>query len=146
MLKTDNLAGLASYATARNNMGLGGAAQLAVGTAAGTVAAGDDGRFTALTVTDITTDITLALAAAGKLQRHTSATAHALTIPPNSSVAFPVGTVIPVRSFGVGLWTITRGSGVVLRESGSGTDSDVLLFQYDYRVLVKEDTDTWVLL
>ncbi|MCY0917045.1 hypothetical protein OS965_02490 [Streptomyces sp. H27-G5] len=46
LTKSDNLAGLASAATARTNLGLSGAALLPVGTAASTVAAGDDSRIT----------------------------------------------------------------------------------------------------
>lgn len=46
LTKADNLASLASASTARTNLGLGGAAVLAVGTGAGTVAAGDDSRIT----------------------------------------------------------------------------------------------------
>ena len=42
-----NLSDLASASSARSNLGLGGAAVLAVGTSAGTVAAGDDSRFSA---------------------------------------------------------------------------------------------------
>ncbi|MGK5729710.1 hypothetical protein [Streptomyces sp. URMC 124] len=46
LAKTANLSDLGSVNTARANLGLGGAAVLNVGTASGTVAAGDDARFT----------------------------------------------------------------------------------------------------
>jgi hypothetical protein len=146
MLKTENLSGLASYPTARTNLGLGAAALLAVGTAAGTVAAGDDARFYGIIVSNFTADFTLALTDVGKLHRHTDAAAHSVTIPPNSTVAFPIGTVIPIRAYGAGIVTLIRGSGVELRSAGSATNTNIVLVQYDYSVLVKEDTNVWVLL
>jgi hypothetical protein len=45
LLKADNLAGLADPAAARTALGLGASATLAVGTGAGTVAAGNDSRI-----------------------------------------------------------------------------------------------------
>lgn len=45
LLAANNLSDLNNIATARTNLGLGGAAVLGVGTTAGTVAAGDDSRF-----------------------------------------------------------------------------------------------------
>jgi len=46
LAKTANLSDLGNVNTARSNLGLGAAAVLNVGTSAGTVAAGDDSRFT----------------------------------------------------------------------------------------------------
>lgn len=45
LLKADNLSGLANVTTARTNLGLGDAAVKNTGTAAGTLAAGNDARF-----------------------------------------------------------------------------------------------------
>jgi hypothetical protein len=45
--------------------------------------------------------------------------ANTLTIPPNSSVAFPVGTTLTVEQAGAGQCTVTAGAGVTLHNSSS---------------------------
>jgi len=62
-------------------------------------------------------DYTLALTDAETIQKCTKATAQALTIPPDSSVNFPINTVIEVYQYGAGQVTLTPGSGVTLRSA-----------------------------
>ena len=84
---------------------------------------------------------TFALADANNVVQYNSATAGTATVPPNSSVAFPVGTAIEVHQIGAGELTIAAGSGVTLN-SRNGTDT---AGQYAIAVLRKTATDTWVL-
>jgi len=58
------------------------------------------------------TSYTLVLGDAGKLVQSNTSSANTLTIPPNSSVAFPVGTQILVVQAGSGQTTLVGGSGV----------------------------------
>lgn len=46
-----------------------------------------------------------------------------LTVPPASSVAFPIGTTIGAAQYGVGQTTLTAGSGVTLRSRGGALRS-----------------------
>jgi hypothetical protein len=85
------------------------------------------------------TSYTLVLTDAGKDVRCTNASAITLTVPPNSSVAFPIASTVLFSQGGAGVVTATAGSGVTLRASkGSATAA-----QYDIRGLEKTDTDTW---
>ena len=59
-----NLSDLASASTARTSLGLGGAAVLSVGTTTGTVAAGDDVRFTTAYTASFTAQTTVTIAGA----------------------------------------------------------------------------------
>jgi hypothetical protein len=72
------------------------------------------------------------------------ATAIALKIPTNASVAFPVGTVITVLNKGAGTCTIsavTSGTTTVL--SAGATAAAPTLGQYKSAALIKVATDIW---
>lgn len=134
----------ASTSAMRTTLGLGDSATKNTGTASGEVAAGDDSRFDTLSVNTQSGAYTLVLADAGKLIRSASGT-HAWTVPPNSSVAFPIGTVISLRNaVGGGTVTITRGSGVSIYIGGETTSKDPTFAEGGIATLVKEDTNTWV--
>lgn len=100
--------------------------------------------FLAVPVETKDADYTFVMNDSGRMKRHTSATGHAFTIPPNSSVAFPVGTVLLVRNIGSGVVTLTRGSGVALRIPGSATDGNKSVAQWGYVSILQEATDVWV--
>lgn len=67
-------------------------------------------------------DYTLAMGDAGKHYYHVSATPHTLTIPANSSVAFPIGTVIAiVNENGAGAITLAITSDTLRWGSSTGS-------------------------
>jgi hypothetical protein len=111
------------------------------GSAWATISAGSGGSIGQLNgINDQTgTAYTLVLSDAGKDVRCTNAAAVALTIPPNSAVAFPVGTWLLFSQGGAGAVTATAGAGVTLNAAnGKATTA-----QYDIRGLEKVGTDTW---
>lgn len=71
---------------------------------------------------------------------HTSASAHAWTIPPG---IFSRGDAIYVRNTGTGAVTLTRGAGVVLRIAGSGTDADVTLASYGAGTIICDNSNVF---
>lgn len=73
-----------------------------------------------------------------------NASANAIKIPTNASVAHPVGTVITIINIGTGLCTIsavTSGTTTVL--SAGATAASPTLAQYKSAACVKTATDTW---
>ena len=76
----------------------------------------------------------------GKLITVSNAGANTLTIPPNSSVAYGIGTQINIAQLGAGQVTITAGAGVTLNSSGAKLK---LKDQYSVATCVKTDTNTW---
>ena len=87
------------------------------------------------------TSYTLVLADGGKLVEMNNASANTLTVPPNSSVALPVGTQILVLQTGAGQTTLAAGSGVTVNsKDGNLKLSD----QWCGVTLIKRATDIWV--
>ena len=71
-----------------------------------------------------------------------NASASTLTIPLNSSVAFPTGTCITVLNIGAGTVTISGTGGVTVLSAGATATSPTLA-QYKSCALIKTGTDTW---
>jgi len=86
------------------------------------------------------TTYTTVLADDGKLITCSNAAAIALTIPPNSSVAYGIGTQINIAQLGAGTVTITAGAGVTLNSDGAKLKTNA---QYAVATCVKTDTNTW---
>jgi len=82
----------------------------------------------------------LVLADKDKLVEMNVATANNLTVPPNSSVAFPIGTQINVLQTGAGTTTLVAGSGVTV----NATPGLILRARWSSVTLIKRGTDTWV--
>jgi hypothetical protein len=73
-----------------------------------------------------------------------NASANAIKIPTNASVAHPIGTVITVLNIGAGTCTIsavTSGTTTVL--SAGATAAAPTLLQYRSAACIKTATDTW---
>lgn len=87
------------------------------------------------------TTYTTVLTDDGKLVTCDNAAAIALTIPPNSSIAYGIGTQINIMQLGAGQVTITAGAGVTLRSAGSKLKTNA---QYAVATCCKIATDTWV--
>lgn len=85
------------------------------------------------------TAYTLVLADAFKLVAMDSASTNTLTVPPNSSVAFPVGTRIDLSQDGAGQTAIAAGAGVTIRTP----ETMKIRKQYGKATLIKRATDTW---
>ena len=87
------------------------------------------------------TTYTLVLGDASETVEMNNASANTVTIPPNSSVAFPVGTEVNFVQYGAGATTIAAGAGVTLRSKNSNL---ILAGQYSACTARKRDTDEWV--
>jgi hypothetical protein len=90
-------------------------------------------------ITTRTADYTLALGDAFSVIRMNVAIAHAVTVPTNSVVAFPVGTEIEIGQTDVGKTTIVAGAGVTI----NAPDGVAYDLRFRYGRLRKTATNTW---
>jgi hypothetical protein len=90
------------------------------------------------------TTYTTVLADNGKLVTQTNASAITTTIPPNSSVAYPVGAQINVVQLGSGQVTFAQGAGVTIVSTGATASAPALRAQYSTATAIQTATDTWL--
>lgn len=91
-------------------------------------------------VSSKTVDYQFALGDASSTVVFNKSTAIIGTVPPNATVAFPIGTLIEVGQTGAGILTIAAGAGVTIRSVGGTLD---FTDQYQHGQLRKVATDTW---
>ena len=88
-----------------------------------------------------TSSYTLVSGDASDFVEVSSSSATTVTVPTNSSVAYPVGTTIHIVQTGSGQITVAGAGGVTV----NGTPGLKLRTQWSAATLVKRATDTWVL-
>ena len=95
-----------------------------------------------LTQNQQTASYTLVLTDKDKLVEMLVATANNLTVPLNSSVAFPIGSQVNIIQTGAGQTTVVATGGVTI----NGTPGLKLRTQWSSATLIKRGTDTWAVI
>lgn len=93
-------------------------------------------------ITEQTASYTLALTDKDKLIEVNVGSANNLTIPPESSVNFPIGSQVNILQTGTGQTTIVAGAGVTV----NATPGLKLRARWSSVTLIKRASDTWVAL
>ena len=89
------------------------------------------------------TTYTFVLADAGKMVTSSNGSAQTLTVPPNSSVAYAIGTQVIVQNIGSANATLAEGSGVTINSKDDNKEIDG---QYAAATLIKTATNAWSLI
>ena len=89
------------------------------------------------------TTYTPILADAGKIITLNNGSAIAVTIPPNSGVAYAIGSSLTFISIGAGLTTIGQGAGVTIASAGGTATAPIITAQHNSATAIKIATDTW---
>jgi hypothetical protein len=105
-------------------------------------AAIDLGKLADVSTSAQTASYTLVLTDKNKIVEMGVGSANNLTVPPNSSVAFPVGSQINILQTNTGQTTIVAGAGVTV----NATPGLKIRAQWSSATLIKRATDTWVLI
>lgn len=82
----------------------------------------------------------------GKLVTLSNASSITLTIPPNSSVAYPVGAQLNLAQLGAGQVTFAGGSGVTIVSTGATASAPKLRAQYSTATAVQTSADNWLVM
>ena len=139
---TGNASGTAATVTGAAQSAITSVGTLTSLTVSGAVTAGSVVAPLAINAQTGTT-YTFVAADAGKLVTSSNGSAQTFTVPPNSSVAFDVGTQILVQNIGSANCTLAQGSGVTIQSKDSNKEIDG---QYAAATLIKTATDTWSLI
>jgi hypothetical protein len=91
------------------------------------------------------TTYTTVLADNGKLITQSNASAITTTIPPFSSVAYPVGTQLNFAQYGAGQVTFAQGSGVTIVSTGATASAPKLRAQYSTATAICTSQDNWII-
>jgi hypothetical protein len=103
----------------------------------------DEATSSLINITEVSgTSYTLQLSDNNTVIEMNNASANTITIPLNSSVAFPIGSSIDIFQTGVGQTTITPAEGVTIKSSNSETK---LTGQYSGSTIYKRATNEWAL-
>lgn len=89
------------------------------------------------------TSYTLGLTDEFKIVTMTNSSANTVTIPPNVTAAFPIGSQITIVQMGAGETSIVPGSGVTLYSADNDRDLRVI---YSSCTLLKTAINTWLLI
>lgn len=126
---------LVEQLTPGTNVTIGGTAKVPIVNASG-------GGIAPVTETIQTASYTSVLADQNTIVAMNVATANTFTIPLNSSVAYPIGTLIWIYELGGGVTTVTATSGVTLQSPYTKVQ---LATQFATVQLRKRGTNTWSL-
>jgi hypothetical protein len=90
------------------------------------------------------TTYTTVLADNGKLITQTNASAITTTIPPNASVAYPIGAQLNFVQLGAGQLTIQGGAGVTVISTGATASAPKCRAQYSSATAIQVSANNWL--